>query len=85
MADKVWVYIDQNKGEAIPASWEVIGAARELADQLGGGITAVVAGSAVKQVAEQAKQYGADQVYFCDDGTLEEFRADKWIGERTPT
>jgi len=76
MANKVWVYIDQNKGEAIPASWEVIGAARELADQLGGGITAVVAGSAVQQVAEQAKQYGADQVYFCDDSTLEEFRAE---------
>jgi electron transfer flavoprotein alpha subunit len=78
MADKVWVYIDQYKGEAIGASWEVVGAARVLADQLGGGVTAVVAGSAVQQVAEQAQHYGADQVYMCNDGTLDEFRAEPY-------
>lgn len=78
MADKVWVYIDQNKGEALAASWEVMGAAHELADQLGGGITAVVAGSDVQVVAEQATHYGADQVYACDDGTLGEFRAEPY-------
>lgn len=78
MADKVWVYIDQNKGEAIAASWEVMGAAREVADQLGGGITAVVAGSNVKGVAEQATHYGANQVYACEDSTLEEFRAEPY-------
>lgn len=76
MADKVWVYIDQYKGEAIPAAWEVIGAAQSLTEQIGGGITAVVAGAAVQQVAQQAKQYGADQVYVCEDATLEEFRAE---------
>jgi len=78
MSDKVWVYIDQNKGEAIPSAWEVLGAARVLTDQLGGGITAVVAGSVVQKVAEEAKQYGADQVYMCEDGTLEEFRAEPY-------
>jgi electron transfer flavoprotein alpha subunit len=78
MADKVWVYIEQNKGEAIPASWEVMGAAREVAGQLGGGITAVVAGSAVQGVAEQATQYGANQVYYCEDATLDEFRAEPY-------
>jgi len=78
MADKVWVYIDQNQGEASPASWEVVGAARELTGQLGGGITAVVLGSSAKGVAEQATQYGANQVFVCDDSTLEEFRAEPY-------
>ena len=76
MADKVWVYIDQNQGEAIPASWEVMGAAKEIAGQLGGGVTAVVAGSGVQGVADLAAQYGANQVYLCEDSTLEEFRAE---------
>ena len=78
MADKVWVYIDQNQGEASPASWEVVGAARELTGQLGGGITAVVFGSSAKGVAEQARHYGANQVFVCDDSTLDEFRAEPY-------
>ena len=78
MTDKVWVYIDQNNGEAIPASWEVMGAARELAAQLGGGVTAVVAGSGVQAVAELAAQYGANLVYMCEDSTLDEFRAEPY-------
>ena len=78
MADKVWVYIDQNQGEASPASWEVVGAARELTGQLGGGITAVVFGASAKGVAEQATHYGANQVFVCDDSTLDEFRAEPY-------
>lgn len=78
MTDKVWVYIDQFNGEAIPSSWEAIGAARMLADELGGGVTAVIAGSKVQQLSEQAIHYGADQVYLCDDGTLQEFRAEPY-------
>jgi electron transfer flavoprotein alpha subunit len=78
MADKVWVYIDQFNGEAIPSSWEAIGAARMLADQIGGGVTAIIAGSEVQQLGEQAIQFGADQVFLCDDGTLQEFRAEPY-------
>ena len=78
MTDKIWVYIDQFNGEAIPSSWEAIGAARLLAEQIGGGVTAVVAGVQVKEVAELAVQYGADQVYFCDDESLKDFRAEPY-------
>ncbi|UCE00281.1 MAG: electron transfer flavoprotein subunit alpha/FixB family protein [Chloroflexota bacterium] len=78
MADKVWVYIDQFKGEAIHSSWEAIGAARTLTEQLGGGVTAVVAGANVQDLGQEAIRYGADQVYICDDDTLEEFRAEPY-------
>jgi electron transfer flavoprotein alpha subunit len=78
MADKIWVYIDQFNGEAIPSSWEAVGVARVLADQFGGGVTALVAGDQVKEAAELAAQYGADQVYFCDDATLKDFRAEPY-------
>jgi electron transfer flavoprotein alpha subunit len=78
MADKVWVYIDQFDGEAIPSSWELFGAASKLANEMGGGVTAVVAGADVQQVAELAVHYGADQVYVCNDETLKEFRAEPY-------
>ena len=78
MADKVWAYIDHFKGEPYPSSWEALGAGRALAGQLGGGVTAIVAGSQVKGVAEQAIQYGADEVLFADDVTLVDFRAEAY-------
>jgi electron transfer flavoprotein alpha subunit len=78
MADKVWVYIEQFNGEAIPSSWELFGAGRKIADEIGGGVTAVVAGAEVQQIGEQAVQYGANQVYLCNDVTLQEFRAEPY-------
>jgi hypothetical protein len=44
MSNKIWVYIDQFKGRALPTSWEAIGVGRTLAGQFGGGVTALVFG-----------------------------------------
>jgi electron transfer flavoprotein alpha subunit len=78
MTNKIWVYIDQFKGEAIPASWETIGAAQYLTEQYGGGVTAVVAGSQVQEIAKQAIQYGAEEVFYSEDSTFDEFRAEPY-------
>lgn len=78
MVDKVWVYIDQFDGIAVPSSWEAIGAARVLAEEYGGGVTAVVVGSQINEVASQAVQFGADQVFYCNDETLKDFRAEPY-------
>ena len=78
MADKVWVFIDQFKGEAHASAWEVVGAGNELAGLLGGGVTAVVAGSGVKNVAEEAFHYGVAEVLLADDATLEDYRAEPY-------
>lgn len=74
MANKVWIYIDQFKGQAHPGSWEALAAGRGVADQLGGGVTALVFGTQAGGVAEDAFQYGADEVLFADDTTFEEYR-----------
>ncbi|MGD9092438.1 MAG: hypothetical protein PVF74_06300, partial [Anaerolineales bacterium] len=74
MANKVWIYIDQFKGEAHPGSWEGLGAGRDLADQLESGVTALVFGPQADGVAGDAFQYGADEVLFADDATFEEYR-----------
>lgn len=78
MANKVWVYIDQFKGQGTAASLEAVAAAKDLAEKLGGGVTAVLIGSGVDAVAQQAIHYGADEVLQADDPTLEDYRANPY-------
>ena len=75
---KIWVYIDQFKGEALPTSWEGIGAAKTLAGQPGGGITALIFGKNVEAIAAEAFSYGADEVFLADDASLEDYRAEPY-------
>ncbi|MBI3360899.1 MAG: electron transfer flavoprotein subunit alpha, partial [Chloroflexi bacterium] len=74
MTNSVWVYVDQFKGAALPASWETLGAARKLAGELGTGVTAIVLGHNVEGIAKETFYYGADAVTLCDDATLADFR-----------
>ena len=43
----ILVYIEQFEGKAAPVSWEVLGKARGLVDQMGGKLAAVVIGNGV--------------------------------------
>jgi electron transfer flavoprotein alpha subunit len=79
MAAKFLVYIDQFKGDALPSSWEAIGAARLLSEKLGGEIAALVLGAGSQPVAQMAFQYGASQVFYCDDPTLADYRPNPYL------
>jgi len=74
MSNKICVYLDHFKGEVLSASWEAVGAGLALADQYGSGVTALVFGSGVENVAKEAFHYGANEVILVDDPTLEDFR-----------
>jgi electron transfer flavoprotein alpha subunit len=74
MSNKIWVFIDQFKGEALLTSWEALGAAKSLAEALGTGVTALVLGHQVEKLAELAGQYGADDVLLADDPLLADYR-----------
>ncbi len=78
MSNKVFVYIDQFKGAALPVSWESLSAARSLAENLGGGVTALVIGPQSQGVANEAFQYGADEVLYADDATLADYRPEPY-------
>ncbi|MCP4140222.1 MAG: electron transfer flavoprotein subunit alpha/FixB family protein [Chloroflexi bacterium] len=71
---KTWVYIDHFKGEAVPSSWEAIGAAKTL----GGDVTAVVLGAGLEALANTAFEYGADEVVLGEDSALEDFRVENY-------
>jgi electron transfer flavoprotein alpha subunit len=76
--NKIWVYIDQFKGDPLPTSWEGIGAGKTLAERIGGGVTALVFGNGVEPIASQAFQYGADEVLLADDPTLSDYRPEPY-------
>jgi|GEM_PF-5246211 len=71
----VLVWIEQSGGEATASSWEALGKGREVADQLGTSLTALVMGADTAAAAEQAQQYGADTVLTMNSPLLENYRA----------
>lgn len=79
MNGKILVYLDQFKGEALPASWEALGAAHFLGEKAGGEVIALALGADSKGVAELAFQYGVAQAYFCDDPSLVDYRPEPYL------
>lgn len=78
MGENILIFIDQYKGEAVPAAWETLGAAQFLAPAGGMGIAAAVAGAGSLAVAEKAFQFGADQVYYSDAKVFDEYRPEPY-------
>ncbi len=78
MSNNVFVWIDQVNGEADSIAWEALGAGRNVADDLGGQLVALVLGENVEGLAEQAFQYGADRVLLASDTTLKTFRLEPY-------
>ena len=73
-AKKILVYIDQFKGAALPASWEVFGAGQAL----GGRLVALAAGPHAKKTAELAFQLGAEAAFYCEDASLVDYRPEPY-------
>ncbi len=80
MSNDIFVWVEQFKGQSTAASWEAIGAARRLADEQGGSVTACVfGGQGVEPLAQEAISYGADKVLLAEDATLADFRVEPQV------
>jgi len=80
---RFWVFIEQEEGKANPVSWELLGAATSLAQEVKDEAQAkgdevvvegVLLGHQVKHLAEQAIHYGANRVYLLDSPVLTHYR-----------
>jgi electron transfer flavoprotein alpha subunit len=78
MAAKVLVYIDHFQGEPVASSWEAVGAARTMAAGLGGEVAAMVVGSGVAGLADQAIAHGADSAMVAEADGLKDYRAEPY-------
>src|SRR5512133_2216045 len=71
----ILVYVDHVGGTAKQISWEIMGKARNFADQLGQPLVAVVVGDQTGNLASEASCYGADRVLVAEDPEFAPFRA----------
>lgn len=80
MTDNVWVYLEHDCGEVANVSYEILGEARDLAGQLDGEVSAVVAGSPadLDGVAEAAIARGVDTVHAIEDDLLDTYRPETY-------
>lgn len=69
----VVVVAEQLGGELQPVTFELLGAAHQLAEKLGIGVTAYLLGHKVSPLAEKLIHGGADEVFVVDDADLEEY------------
>ncbi len=61
-----------------PVSLELITAGRQLADALGGGVTAVIGGMAIEDAAQRLAAAGADKVLVADGDAFADVTAGVW-------
>jgi electron transfer flavoprotein alpha subunit len=73
----VWVFVEMERGEGHPVSWELLGAGRKLADKLGVELASVVLGApggATQEAVAESFRYGADLAYLVEDACLADYR-----------
>lgn len=79
MSGDIFVWVEQFENEVVGASWEAVGAARQLADEQGGQLIACLfGGDGVDGLAKEAFTYGADRVIVGKDATLVDFRVEPY-------
>src|SRR3974377_2438420 len=77
----VWVFVEQERGQVHPVSWELVGAGRKLADKLGVELAAGVTGAAHAATPERAAEwspYGVDLAYLVADDVLADYRNESY-------
>jgi len=75
MSRRFWVYIEQEDGKVHPVSWELLGVARKLADQVGEDsiVEGILVGHNMEEAAQECLHYGAETVYVVDDPTFKNY------------
>jgi electron transfer flavoprotein alpha subunit len=70
----VWVYVQHRSGVPASVSWQLLGVGKQMAAKIDAPVCAVVIGSEVEHLADEATAYGADRVYLVDDPVLMHYR-----------
>jgi electron transfer flavoprotein alpha subunit len=80
MAAGIWVFAQQKKGVISSTAFELLSLGRQLADQSGQALTAILFGHQVKDAASELTLRGADRAIVADDPSLASFVDDLYAG-----
>ena len=75
----VMIHAEVAEGKLAAMATELLGCGRGLADNLGEELSAVIIGSGVSGLAQEAFAFGADKVYIVDDVLLQDYQTDAHI------
>ena len=75
MTNNTLVFIEQRAGKILPASFQLLTLAGDLAETTGGRAEACVLGCGVAELVETLAAHGAKKVYVVDDAELAFYRA----------
>ncbi len=75
----IMVYSEVTDGKLAATTTELLGGGRKLADDLGQELSAVLIGSGVSKIAQEAIAFGADKVYVVDDPLLKDYQTDSYV------
>ena len=74
----IWVVAEAPGGTLLPASVEAMGQARDLADQIGCYVFAVLLGDHVEALGQELAAYGAERVLLAEDPALAEYQPEAY-------
>ncbi len=74
----VWVFAEQREGRVSDVALELLGVGRELSEQRGTELSAVLFGADSSE-AKRLIQWGADRVYHCEDKIFDRFNDDPYV------
>ena len=75
----VMIYGEVTEGKLIAITTELLGCGRRLVDDLGQELYAVLVGSDISSLAQEAIAFGADKVYVIDDPLLKDYQTDSYV------
>jgi electron transfer flavoprotein alpha subunit len=75
----VMIFCEAAEGKLATSATELLGGGRKLADDLGQELSAVLVGSGIKDLAQEAIAFGADKVYVVDDPLLKDYQTDSYV------
>lgn len=80
MTRNVWIYVESNDGDPENVGFEMLGKGRELADELGADVTALLSGrpDALEDAAEATLARGADRVLVLEHELLGRYRPETY-------
>jgi electron transfer flavoprotein alpha subunit len=75
----VMIFCEAAEGKLATSAAELLGGGRKLASDLGQELSAVLVGSGIKNLAQEAIAYGADKVYVVDAPLLKDYQTDSYV------
>lgn len=78
--NEIWVYLESNDGTVENVGYEMLGKGRELADELGSEVVALLAGTAgeLEGLSDEAIASGADRVLRIEHDLLDRYRPETY-------